>query len=57
MNIPIDIVSKILLYRSHKEDFKIMLQIINDYQRFLKYNKNITFKKYYFAHSLKRNRY
>ena len=51
MNIPIYIVSKILLYRPYKEDFKIISKLISDYECWLNTTgiNGISFKKYYFT--------
>ena len=51
MNIPLYIVSKILLYRPYKEDFKIISKLISDYEYWLKTTgmNGISFKKYYFT--------
>lgn len=51
MNIPIYIVSKILLYRPHKEEFKIISKLISNYEFWLNTTgmHGISFKKYYFT--------
>ena len=51
MNIPLYIISKILLYRPHKEEFKIVSKLISDYECWLKTTgmNCISFKKYYFT--------
>ena len=51
MNIPIYLVSKILLYRPYKEEFKIISTLISDYEYWLNIIKrnDISFKKYYFT--------
>jgi hypothetical protein len=51
MNIPLYIVSKILLYLPHKEDFKIVSNLIGNYKIWLNITgmDGISFKKYYFT--------
>lgn len=51
MNIPLYIISKILLYRPYKEDFKIVSKLIGDYEDWLNTTgmDGISFKKYYFT--------
>jgi hypothetical protein len=51
MNIPLYIISKILLYRPHKEDFKIVSKLIGYYEHWLNTTgmHGISFKKYYFT--------
>ena len=51
MNIPLYIISKILLYRPYKEDFKIVSKLIGDYEHWLNTAgmHDISFKKYYFT--------
>ena len=51
MNIPLYIISKILLYRPHKEEFKIVSKLIGDYKIWLNTTgkHGISFKQYYFT--------
>jgi len=51
MNIPLYIIYNILLYRPHKEDFKIVSNLIGNYENWLNTTgmHDISFKKYYFT--------
>lgn len=54
MNIPLYIISKILLYRPRKEEFKIVSNLIGNYKIWLNTTgmHGISFKKYYFTRFL-----